>query len=256
MLSPKINSEKIKEILANETAGLYLLDKPKGLHSFHLVTKLRHILGHKKVGFAGTLDPLASGLMILASGPATKLLDFFHFMPKVYEAEILFGQTSPSYDLEQAVQINLQAKEFDRKKLEKFLENFIGEQYQRAPIFSAKKVSGQKLNKLARRGKTPEAPKKKINIFDIKLQEFDYPKIKIIVTCSAGTYIRSLAHDLGESLGTGALLSDLRRMAIGSFSIKKAASFDQLDQRQLSKSKISAQELIDGLREYHVQSHL
>lgn len=256
MLSPKINSEKIKEILANETAGLYLLDKPKGLHSFHLVTKLRHILRQKKVGFAGTLDPLASGLMILASGPATKLLDFFHFMPKVYEAEIIFGQTSPSYDLEQEPIVNMTAKKFDKETLVKALEHFTGEQLQQAPIFSAKKVSGQKLNKLARKGKIVEAPKKKINIFDIKLREFDYPKTKIIVSCSAGTYIRSLANDLGEFLKTGALLADLRRTAIGSFSIKKAAGLDQLDQEQLSKSKISAQELIDGLHEYRVQSHL
>lgn len=253
MLNPKITDQKIAEILHQETAGLYLLDKPKGLHSFHLVSRLRHLLNQKKVGFAGTLDPLASGLMILASGPATKLLDVFHILSKVYEAEIIFGQTSASYDLEHEPNINTVAQEFDKTTLLKALEHFTGEQWQQAPIFSAKKVAGQKLNKLARKGKIVEAPKKQITIFDIKLKSFTYPKAKIIVTCSAGTYIRSLAHDLGQFLGTGALLSDLRRIAIGDFTIKKAASLDLFDPEQLQKSQISYDQLIDCLRENRAQ---
>lgn len=250
MLAKNITREKIEKILVDQSSGIFLLDKPKGLHSFNIVSRVRRILDLKKIGFSGTLDPLASGLMIVASGQATKLLDLFHTLPKEYEAEIIFGQTSPSFDLEQAVEINKSAKEFSKAELSKVIDKFIGEQMQQVPAYSAVKVKGQKLHNMARRGKEVVAPKKKVNIFKIDILEFVYPKAKILVSCSAGTYIRSLVNDLGQELGTGAILSDLRRTAIGDLSVQKAVKVDGLDKDKLLASRVSEKQVRDFLGEY------
>jgi len=252
MLALKLSPEKVDQILADENSGIFLLDKPKGLHSFNIVSRVRKILNLKKVGFSGTLDPLASGLMIVATGQATKLLDLFHTLAKEYEAEIIFGQTSPSFDLEQAIEINESAKEFSKDELLKAINKFIGEQIQQVPIYSAVKVQGKKLHEMARRGKEVIAPKKKVNIFKIELLEFEYPKAKILVSCSAGTYIRSLVNDLGNELGTGAILSDLRRTAIGDLSVQKAAKVDGLDKDKLLASRIESAQIRDYLNGRHV----
>jgi tRNA pseudouridine55 synthase len=209
----------------------------------------RKILGIKKVGFSGTLDPLATGLLILATGRATKLLDCFHFLPKVYEAEIIFGATSPTYDLEGEVSRNKDAKEFDKDYLKTIVQKFLGKQKQRAPIFSAKKIDGQKLHKLARQGKKVEAPVKEIEMYDLKILDFAYPKLKLEVKCSAGTYIRSLAHDLGEATGQGALLSGLRRTAIGDFLVSKAVKLEDLNEDNIEKYRIPTQDAITSLNQ-------
>lgn len=251
MLALKLNKEKIERILADGASGIFLIDKPKGLHSFNIVSRVRRILNLKKVGFSGTLDPLASGLMIVASGQATKLLDLFHNLSKEYEAEIIFGQTSSSFDLEQAVVINESAQEFSKDELLKAINKFVGEQMQQVPVYSAVKVQGKKLHEMARRGKEVIAPKKKVNIFKIELLEFEYPKAKISVACSAGTYIRSLVSDLGNELGTGAILSDLRRIAIGDYTIEKAAKVDGLDKDKLLASQIAASQIRRDLNSYN-----
>jgi tRNA pseudouridine55 synthase len=252
MLALKLNKEKIERILADETSRIFLIDKPKGLHSFNIVYRVRRILNLKKVGFSGTLDPLASGLMIVASGQATKLLDLFHNLSKEYEADIIFGQTSSSFDLEQAVVINESAQEFTKEKFSQAINKFVGEQMQQVPIYSAVKVQGQKLHEMARRGQVVIAPKKKVNIFKIDILEFSYPTAKILVSCSAGTYIRSLVSDLGSELGTGAILSDLRRTAIGEYKIEKAAKVDGLDKDKLLASQVAESQLRGHLDEYHV----
>lgn len=252
MLAKNITREKIEKILADQNSGIFLLDKPKGLHSFNVVSRVRKILNLKKVGFSGTLDPLASGLMIVASGQATKLLDLFHHLPKIYEAEIIFGQTSSSFDLEQEVTINAEAKEFSLATLQKIIQQFIGEQMQQVPAYSAVKVQGRKLHELARQGQEVVAPKKKINIFKIDILEFKYPKAKILVTCSAGTYIRSLVNDLGSELKTGAILQELRRLAIGDLSIEKAAKIEGLEKSKLLASSVADGQIRGYLDEYHV----
>ncbi len=245
-----LSQEKMKKIIADPQAGVYLLIKPKNWPSFRLVSFIRRLTGIKKVGFAGTLDPLASGLMIIATGQATKLLDLFHILPKEYEADIIFGKTSPSFDLELATTTNESAKKFTLGELKESIAKFTGEQWQQVPIYSAVKVAGQKLYESARRGKKVVAPKKKINIYKIDVLRFEYPKAKILVTCSAGTYIRSLVSDLGQDLKTGAVLSDLRRTAIGDLSIKKAAKFDDLDKDKLLSSRVTEEKIIDYLNEY------
>jgi tRNA pseudouridine55 synthase len=247
MLALKTTKEKIDQILADGDSGIFLVDKPKGLHSFNIVSRVRRILDLKKVGFSGTLDPLASGLMIVASGQATKLLDLFHTLPKEYEAEIIFGQTSSSFDLEQAVEINQSAKEFTKEDLLKATDKFTGEQMQQVPVYSAVKVQGKKLHEMVRRGKEVVAPKKKVNIFKIDILEFAYPKAKILVSCSAGTYIRSLANDLGQELKTGAILSDLRRTAIGDLSVAKAVKVDGLDKDRLLAGRVPESQIRNHL---------
>jgi tRNA pseudouridine55 synthase len=250
MLAKDINQKKIEAILADKNSGLYLVDKPKGLQSFSIVSRVRKILNTSKVGFSGTLDPLASGLMIVASGQATKLLDLFHILPKEYEADIIFGKVSPSFDLELATTTNESAEKFSQEQLKESIAKFTGEQWQQVPIYSAVKVAGQKLHESARRGKKVVAPKKKINIYKIDVLHFEYPQAKILVICSAGTYIRSLVSDLGQDLKTGAVLSDLRRTAIGDLSIKKAAKFDDLDKDKLLSSRVAEEKIRGYLSEY------
>lgn len=239
-----LSPEKIKNILADPQAGFYLLDKAKGDHSFSYVSLLRRLLGLKKVGFAGTLDPLASGLLILASGSATKLLDIFHEWPKVYQAAITFGKTSSTYDLEGEIEEIKNAKAFSLAILQASLKKLTGEIDQQAPIYSAKKIAGQKLNTLARRGQKITPPTSRVIIYDYKIIDFVYPKLQVEIKVSKGTYIRSLAHDLGQLLGTGALLSDLRRLSIGNFSIAKALPKEQVSTDTLAKYKIEASEII------------
>ncbi len=243
----KISKQKIQNILADPQAGFYLIDKPKSINSFKAVAILRKVLNIKKVGFAGTLDPLASGLLIMATGQATKFIDVFHNLPKIYIADILFGQTSDTYDLEGEIKINNKAQEFDLIKLKNNLNKFLGEQEQQAPIYSAKKVAGQKLHKLARAGKEVTAPTKKINIYNLEILNFEYPKAKIKVTASAGTYIRSLAYDLGQAMTTGALLADLRRTKIGDFDVNNALLLDEVSKITLQKYKLDTSQVIKSL---------
>jgi tRNA pseudouridine55 synthase len=251
-MRPKLSEQQWQNMFADPQAGIYLIDKSKRTHSFRAVSVLRKLLQIKKVGFAGTLDPLASGLLILASGKATRMLDWFHILPKTYQADILFGQTSATYDLEGEMKINDQATKFDQAKLEQALQKFSGEQEQVAPIFSAKKIAGQKLNKLARLGKKITPPTSRVIIHDLKILSFDYPKLKLEARVSTGTYIRSLAHDLGQFLGTGAVLSDLRRTSIGDFSVEQAVSLDDLDQAKLVQYKMPPEEIKKYLDQYPV----
>lgn len=249
-------SSRLRSILEDKSAAVYLIDKNKGAQSFKAVAALRKILDMKKIGFSGTLDPLASGLLILASGKATRLLDWFHFLPKIYQADIIFGQTSASYDLETEIIQNKNAKVFDEKYLLENLQTFVGKQVQQAPIFSAKKVDGKRLYKAARLGKDVTAPSKEIEIYNIKLDEFDYPKAKITVSVSAGTYIRSLVHDLGQKTSQGAVMSDLRRTAIGDFRLNQSISLDNIDKQELLAKSIKPKDLIESLNQWFYQSQI
>ncbi|MBU1202571.1 tRNA pseudouridine(55) synthase TruB [Patescibacteria group bacterium] len=251
LVSPEIfKSSKLRSVLEDRNTGIYLVDKKKGVNSFNVVTIFRKILNIKKVGFSGTLDPLASGLLIVATGSATRLLDWFHFWPKIYIADILFGQTSDTFDLEGKITQNKKAKPFSQNELEKVLQKFVGRQIQLAPIYSAKKIGGQKLHKLARQGKEVARPAKEIEIYNLKIKSFRYPNLKLEVSCSVGTYIRSLADDLGQAMKTGALLADLRRDKIGDFSVDQAIVFDQIDKPTLAKKRIEPPYVIDSLNRY------
>ena len=249
-------SSRLVAVLEDEQAGLYLVDKAKGEHSFRLVAVFRKMFNLKKVGFSGTLDPLASGLMIVAVSKATRMLDWFHYLPKIYVADILFGQSSDTYDLAGQISIDKNAKSFSQKDLEIALRNFLGKQKQTAPAYSAKKIRGQKLHELARAGQLVDLPKADIEIYSLKIKSFHYPNLKLEVSCSAGTYIRSLANDLGKQPKTSALLADLRRISIGDFNIKDALTLAEINNDKLSQARILPQAIIASLNQWFFRSPL
>jgi tRNA pseudouridine55 synthase len=210
--------------------GILLCDKSIGISSHDLVSNLRRVIGQKKIGHTGTLDPLASGLIVVCLGSATKITRFISDTDKTYSAEIKLGQTSPTFDGEGIVPETPTEPipELNKDDLIALLNSFRGEGMQKVPAYSAVKIRGKRLYKLARKGETVETPERGINILDINLISMDLPYIKFEVTCSKGTYIRSLANDIGNSIGCGAYLSALRRIRVGRFSIDGALTLDKI----------------------------
>ena len=207
---------KLRKAHLDEQAGFLLIDKEDEWTSHDVVSKLRSILDLKQIGHTGTLDPFATGLLICAVSKATKLVGIFDLLPKEYEATIKLGGISDTYDRTGTIS---KEKEVDisKEKLEKVLNKFIGKQKQTPPMYSAKKVNGKKLYDLARQGKVIKRKKSSIEIYNIELIEFKNDLLKIRVKCSTGTYIRTLAHDIGKKLKTGAYIEELKRIAIGDF---------------------------------------
>ena len=208
--------------------GILLIDKPQGLTSHDVVNRVRRRLGTKRVGHAGTLDPLATGLLVVAVGPATRFLQYLPLEPKVYEAKITFGQASSTYDAEGDLTAFSTPPPL-KEALEEHLPKFLGLISQMPPMFSAIKVQGQPLYKYARLGKEIEREPRTVHIgaFDILSVEDHF--IEARIECSGGTYIRSLAHDLGEAMGCGAYLSGLKRTHVGRFALDQAQPLDAID---------------------------
>lgn len=200
--------------------------KPYTWTSFQIVNKVRYHLSRKygikrfKVGHAGTLDPLATGVLLLCTGKATKRIEELQKHTKEYEAEIMLGATTPSYDMEHPVNETFPYEHITREMVENTLTRFIGDIAQRPPLFSACKVDGKRAYDLARKGSDMQLEPKQIRIDNIELLEYELPKIKIRVTCGKGTYIRSLARDIGEALQSGAYLTALSRTRIGEYKIE------------------------------------
>lgn len=216
--------------------SLVLVDKPAEMSSFGVVARVRRVwnaeFGHKvKVGHTGTLDPFATGLLVLLTGKMTKRAMELTKLDKIYEAEMVLGAVSTTGDPEGEMtpcETKGCEKEITRVGLEEALAGFVGEIEQVPPAFSAIKVNGQRAYKLARAGKAVEMPKRKVKIYDIQLLEFAYPVVKFRVFVSSGTYIRTLAEDIGKKLGTGAYLRALRRTQVGEFSVEDAKSLADL----------------------------
>ncbi len=214
-----------------EGAVLYI-DKPLTWTSFDVVNKirmsLRHHLGIKKikVGHAGTLDPLATGLVIICTGKATKQIMQFQDMDKAYIAQIRLGSTTPSFDLETDIDHTFPWEHIDRAKIEQALIKLSGDQEQLPPVFSAKSVDGKRAYTMARKGKEVELKPQSVHISQLKLLSEKLPDITLQVDCSKGTYIRSLARDLGSMLDSGAHLTGLRRTRIGPYSVDQAMTLD------------------------------
>ncbi|MFH1145358.1 MAG: tRNA pseudouridine(55) synthase TruB [bacterium] len=211
-----------------ETIGFLAVNKPSGPTSHDLVDMVRKITGVKTVGHAGTLDPFATGVLIIGIGrPATKRLTEWHQFPKTYIATMTLGQTSNTYDRTGVIRDGKTTKP-SLETLQTTLQSFIGCLAQLPPMHSARKVGGIKLYELARQGKMVLRKPKSITIHNIQLVKYDYPTVVITVECSTGTYIRSLANDLGEKLGTGALLQELERTNIGPIGLDRAVSVKDL----------------------------
>jgi tRNA pseudouridine55 synthase len=213
----------------NQSHGFILINKPVGPTSHDIIYQLRKITGVKKIGHAGTLDPFASGLLIVAIGrEATKRIDLFVKQDKEYVARLQLGATSDSHDLTGKILKSDKPHVPTEDEIKKVLEKFIGELEQIPPMFSAKKVAGKKLYKLARKGEVVERQPSLINVYGIEVLKYQWPVLELKVKCSTGTYVRVLAHDIGKLLGCGAYLTQLQRTKIGDYNIKKAVVLEQL----------------------------
>ena len=199
------------------------IDKPYTWSSFAVVNKVRYLLCRKmgvkklKVGHTGTLDPLATGVMILCTGKATKRIEEFQYQTKEYVAHIRLGATTPSYDLEKPIDATYPTEHITREMIEQALRDLTGERLQAPPIYSAKKVEGVRAYEFARAGEEVELKKALINIYEMEILSLEMPHLKVRVRCSKGTYIRSLAHEIGQALDSGAHLTGLRRTRSGGF---------------------------------------
>ncbi len=217
-----------------QTGETLLIDKPLGWTSFDVVNKVRYTIKHKlgvkkiKVGHAGTLDPLATGLLIVCTGKFTKKINEYQGLPKIYTGSLTLGATTPSYDKETAIDATFPIEHIDSQLLEKARQQFLGDIQQFPPMFSAIKVDGVALYKQARRGKKVEVKARPVHIFDFDFTKIELPEIAFEVNCSKGTYIRSLAYDLGKALDSGAYLSSLCRTKIGNFKLEDAWNLTEL----------------------------
>jgi tRNA pseudouridine55 synthase len=209
-----------------------LIDKPLEWTSFQAVNKLRwHIKQHFKikkikVGHAGTLDPLATGLLIICTGKQTKEIHIYQGQVKEYTGTFTIGATTPSYDLETEIDKTFPTDHISDALIHETTKQFLGEIDQKPPIFSAIKKDGKRLYELARKGETTEIKTRKVTVNEFEITKIDLPKIDFRVVCSKGTYIRSLAFDFGKALNSGAHLSALRRTKIGNFSVENAVSIE------------------------------
>lgn len=221
------------DFLKGEVVPLY---KPYGWTSFQIVSKVRYHLSrhHKvkrfKVGHAGTLDPLATGVLLLCTGKATKRIEELQSHTKEYVADLMLGATTPSFDLEHPVDATYPYEHITREALLDTLNQFVGTIDQRPPLFSACKVDGERAYKLARDGSDMQLAPKKVKIDEIELLAYELPKITIRVVCGKGTYIRSLARDIGEALSSGAHLTRLERTRIGDVRVEECIKPEDFQQ--------------------------
>ena len=211
---------------------IILIDKPEGITSFGVVARVRRVLSEKagkkvKVGHTGTLDPFATGLLILLAGKATKRSNEFLKLDKEYVAEIRLGETSTTGDPEGEIQKSYSGEALDFGEVKKVVQSFVGEIWQKVPAFSAVKVDGRRAYEMARKGLPVETPTRKVNIYNIEILEYRWPVLKIRTEVSSGTYIRTLGEDIGKKLGTGAYLTALRRTRIDKYTVDEGISLEE-----------------------------
>ena len=217
---------------AYKNGQVLLIDKPLEWTSFQAVNKIRWHIKQRfqikkiKVGHAGTLDPLATGLLIICTGKQTKEIHVYQGQEKEYTGTITIGATTPSYDLETEIDNTFPTAHITKELIHDTTKQFLGEIDQKPPIFSAIKKEGKRLYELARKGETAEIKSRKVTIDEFEITNINLPNIDFRVVCSKGTYIRSLAYDFGKALHSGGHLSALRRTKIGTFSVEKAKSIE------------------------------
>lgn len=202
--------------------------KPKGCTSFDVVKKVRAIIKDKKVGHAGTLDPFAEGVLVLGTGPDTKQLTTISGTDKVYEATLMLGTKTDTLDLEGSVIEKKEIPQLETEKVDAVLKSFVGKQLQTPPMYSAIKVNGQRLYKLARKNVEVEREPRAINIFEIELNKYNSPMLSFKVKCSKGTYIRVLGSDIAEKFGTVGHLISLKRIKVGDYAINETIRISEL----------------------------
>ena len=228
------------------TSGLLLLDKPVGPTSHDVVARVRRAAGLRRVGHAGTLDPLAGGLLLLGLGPAARFLEYLVGLDKTYETTVRLGQATTTYDAEGEVTAE-RPVDVSAAQLAAALDAFRGPIRQRVPPYSAVKRDGRPLYESARRGVTLDLPEREVVIHALDLLAFDPPFVSLRVACSSGTYIRSLAHDLGAALGSGGHVAALRRTAVGAFAVTSAVPLDALTPESVAAALLPPEAAVQHL---------
>lgn len=232
--------------------GILLIDKPLGPSSFDVVHKVRKLAGTKRVGHAGTLDPLASGLLIIALGPYTKLAGYLTESSKVYEAAFCLGVTSSTDDHEGEILSNNSIAHVSENDIRSALKKFVGTIKQVPPQFSAVKINGVRAYKMARESVEFAIAARDVEIISLDIIKIELPMVHVRVHCSKGTYIRSLARDLGEALGCGAMASSIRRTKSGTFCVTKALDFTTIDQVSLEQHLILRRNALGSLNSFEL----
>ena len=213
--------------------GILVINKPQGMTSHAVVARVRRILGIKKVGHAGTLDPLATGVLVVLVGRSTKLFEKFVAFDKAYRATFLLGKKTDSADIEGKVLVERPYDQVDRSRVEEAFVRFTGVIQQVPPMVSAVKKGGRKLYELARQGvEVPREPRE-VRIDQLTLRRFEPPEVEFYVECSKGTYVRQIADDVGEALGCGACISQIERTKVGPFTLDKAIDLQDCHERHL-----------------------
>jgi len=214
---------------------ILLIDKPYGWTSFNVVSKIKSLLRRRtgvkniKVGHAGTLDPLATGLLVICIGKATKQVESFLKDDKEYIATFHLGQTTPSFDMETQMNQEYPTEHISLELVCHVVKDFLGEQDQIPPLYSAKSIQGKRAYKFARKGVDMELDPVRVNIIELEIINFELPKLTLRIKCSKGTYIRSLARDMGKALNSGAYLENLKRIGSGNFKLTDAISLEDLE---------------------------
>ena len=218
-----------------ESGEILYFNKPYTWTSFRLVGRIRWIISKSfgikklKVGHAGALDPLATGVMIICTGKATKKIESFQYQTKEYIASLQLGATTPSFDMEHEIDKTYPYEHITRSLIDKTLPQFIGEIMQTPPIFSAVKVDGKRAYRYARNGEEVKLKSKPLVIEEIEVLNFELPKLELRIVCSKGTYIRALARDIGFALGSGAYLTALKRTRIGNITLKDCSNIEDFE---------------------------
>lgn len=211
-------------------SGILNVDKPPQMTSHDVVDAVRRMVGQRKVGHAGTLDPMATGVLLVCLGQATRVAEYLMAGRKIYRATIVLGKTTDTYDAEGEI-VSIDGRtDFSREEIETTLADFVGRSEQVPPMYSALKRDGQAMYKLARQGRTVELDPRPIEIDKLSLLDWTSPHVTVEVTCSPGTYVRSLAYDLGRRLGSGAYLASLVRLSSGRFTLEDSATLERLEE--------------------------
>jgi tRNA pseudouridine55 synthase len=208
--------------------GLLNIDKPAGLTSRDVVNRVQRLVRPHKVGHAGTLDPLATGVLVVAVGPATRLVEYVQRMAKTYQGIFLLGRTSDTEDVQGTVVELPNASAPTPAEIEAVIPRFLGTIQQRPPAYSALKLAGRRAYAMARKGDAVELAARPVEIHGIQIVRYEYPELELLIECGSGTYVRSLGRDIAEGLGTGAVMSALRRLAVGPFRAEEGLQVDQL----------------------------
>jgi len=222
-----------KNRIYRQISGLIVINKPKDWTSFDVVAKIRGLLNVKKVGHTGTLDPQATGVLVLCIGKGTKLVQKLTGLDKEYVGEITLGATSNTDDIEGEIKEVVGSKEVPLTTIENILKELTGTFDQMPPQFSAKKIKGKKAYELARKGEKADLKAVQVTINTMELLDYKWPKIKLKMACSKGFYVRSLARDIGEKLGVGGYLSSLKRTKVGHFTIEESIDIEDVNETKV-----------------------